>query len=166
METLLQDIRYALRGVRRRPAFAIVAVIILALGVGANTSIFTLINAVILKPLPVSKPEELVLFDDLPDEGSFTGDPWPGRWRRFSYSAYGYFREHDRSFQELSAFRSGESRVSVRLTDAQPGELVQRATGHLVSGNYFAVMGVNAIKGLVLTNEDDSPGAHPVAVIS
>ena len=166
MDSLLKDIRYGMRGLLRRPAFAIVAVMILALGIGANTAIFTLINAVLLKPLPVSKPEELVLFDDSPGEGTSTGDPKTGRWRLFSYSAYRYFREHDRSFQELSAFRSGESRMSVRRTDAQPGEPVQRATGHLVSGNYFAVMGVNAIKGRVLTNEDDSPGAQPAAVIS
>ena len=166
MESLFKDIRYGLRGLLKRPAFTIVALVILALGIGANTAIFTLINAVILKPLPVSKPEELVLFDDSPSEGSFTGDPWPGRWRLFSYSAYRYFREHDRSFQELSAFRSGESRMSVRRTDAPPGEPAQRAWGHLVSGNYFAVMGVNAMQGRVLTNEDDSPAAHPAAVIS
>src|ERR1700730_12505233 len=166
MDSLLQDIRYGLRGLLRRPAFTVVALAILALGIGANTAIFTLINAVILKPLPVSKPEELVLFDDSPDEGAFTGDPWPGRWRRFSYSAYRYFRDHDRSFQELSAFRSGESRVSVRRTDAQPGESAKRAWAHLVSGNYFAVMGVSALQGRVLTNEDDSPAAHPAAVIS
>jgi predicted permease len=166
METLLKDIRYGMRGLLRRPAFAIVAVIILALGIGANTAIFTLINAVILKPLPVSKPEELVLFDDLPNEGTSDGDPTTGQWHRFSYYAYQYFREHDRSFKELSAFRSGESRVSVRRTDAQPGEPAQRASGHLVSGNYFAVLGVNAMQGRVLTNEDDSPAAHPAAVIS
>ncbi len=145
MDSLLKDIRYGMRGLLRRPAFAIVAVIILALGIGANTAIFTLINAVLLKPLPVSKPEELVLFDDSPSEGTSTGDPTTGRWRLFSYSAYRYFREHDRSFQELSAFRSGESRMSVRRTDAQPGEPAQRAWGHLVSGNYFAVMGVKGV---------------------
>ena len=166
MDSLLKDIRYGLRGLLRRPAFTVVALAILALGIGANTAIFTLINAVILKPLPVSKPEELVLFDDSPEEGAFTGDPWPGRWRRFSYPSYRYFREHDRSFQELSAFRSGESQVSVRRTDAQPGEPAQRAWGHLVSGNYFTVLGVNAMQGRVLTNEDDSPAAHPAAVIS
>ena len=168
METLLKDIRYAMRGLLRRPAFAIVAVIILALGIGANTAIFTLINAVLLKPLPVSKPDELVLFNDSPSEGTRTtdGDPSTGQWRYFSYSAYRYFREHNRSFQELSAFRSGESRVSVRRTDGQTGETTQRASGHLVSGNYFAVLGVNAMQGRVLTNEDDQPAAPPAAVIS
>jgi predicted permease len=168
MDTLLKDIRYGLRGLLRRPAFTIVALVILALGIGANTAIFTLINAVLLKSLPVSKPEELVLFDDSPNEGTTIsdGDPRTGQWRRFSYSAYRYFREHDGAFHELSAFRSGETRVSVRRPDAQAGESAQRASGHLVSGNYFAVLGVNALQGRVLTNDDDTPSAHPAAVIS
>jgi predicted permease len=168
METLFKDIRYGLRGLLRRPGFTAVALVILALGVGANTAIFTLINAVVLKPLPVSKPEELVLFNDSASEGTRTsdGDIRAGRSDIFSYAAYRYFREHDSSFQELSAFRSGESRVSVRRSDAPSGEAAQRASGHLVSGNYFAVLGVNAMQGRVLTNEDDSPAAHPAAVIS
>jgi predicted permease len=166
MDSLLKDIRYGLRGLLRRPAFTVVALAILALGIGANTAIFTLINAVLLKPLPVSHPEELVLFDDSPDEGTSDGDPKTGQWHRFSYSSYRYFREHDRSFQELSAFRTGESRMSVRRADAPPGASAQRASGHLVSGNYFAVLGVNAKQGRVLTNEDDLAAAHPAAVIS
>jgi len=70
-----------------------------------------LIDAVLLKPLPVIKPEQLVLFDDSTGEGTSTsdGDPSPGQVHRFSYAAYSYFREHDSSFQELSAFRSGEA---------------------------------------------------------
>ena len=168
-DSLFKDIRFGLRGLLRRPAFTIVALVILALGIGANTAIFTLINAVVLKPLPVSKPEELVLFNDAANEGTSTmgdEDIPAGRMQRFSYRAYRYFREHDSSFQELSAFRSGESRLSVMRPDAQPGASVERASSHLVSGNYFAVLGVNAAQGRVLTNEDDSPGAHPTAVIS
>ena len=168
METLFKDIRYGLRGMWKRPAFTIVALVILALGIGANTAIFTLIDAVLLKPLPVNKPEQLVLFDDSTGEGTSTsdGDPSPGQVHRFSYSAYRYFREHDSSFQELSAFRSGESGLNVRQTDTQNGGNAERASGHLVSGNYFAVLGVNALRGRVLTNEDDSPAAQPAAVIS
>jgi predicted permease len=168
VESLFQDIRYGIRGLLKRPAFTAVALTILALGIGANTAIFTLINAVVLKPLPVTKPQELVLFSDSTGEGTRTsdGDPSAGRWDYFSYASYRHFREHDRSFQELGAFRSGESRVSVRRADAQAGEAAQRASGHLVSGNYFAVLGVNAIQGRVFTNEDDSPAAQPAAVIS
>jgi predicted permease len=166
METLLKDIRYGLRGLLRRRGFTAVALITLALGIGANTAIFTLINAVVLKPLPVNKPEELVLFNDTPSEGTRNsdGDLSAGRWDLFSYESYRYFREHDPSFQELSAFRSGESRISVRRTDGQAES--ERASGHLVSGNYFAVLGVGAMQGRVISNEDDSPAAPPAAVIS
>src|SRR5215210_6744266 len=121
METFIKDIRYGFRGLLRRRGFTAVALITLALGIGANTAIFTLINAVVLKPLPVNKPEELVLFNDTPSEGTRTSDGviQAGRWDLFSYASYRYFREHDQSFQELSAFRSGESRISVRRTDVQ-----------------------------------------------
>jgi macrolide transport system ATP-binding/permease protein len=168
MESLLQDIRYGLRGLWKRPAFTLVALTILALGIGANTAIFTLINAVLLKPLPVSHPEELVLFDDSAGEGTSIsdGDPPPGQRHRYSFEQYRYFREHDKSFQELCAFRSGESRVSVRRSDAPAGAAAERASSHLVTGNYFAVLGINALKGRVLNNEDDSAAAPPAAVIS
>jgi len=168
MENLIQDIRFGLRGLLKRPAFTIVALVILALGIGANTAIFTLINAVVLKQLPVSKPEELVVFNDAAGEGTSTyadDDIPPNRRERFSYALYRHFREHDSSFQELSAFRSGESRVSVRRSEA-PGETAERASGHLVSGNYFTVLGVNPMQGRLLTNQDDAPGAPPAAVIS
>jgi predicted permease len=169
MENLFKDIRYGFRGLLKRPAFTIVALVILALGIGANTAIFTLLNAVVLKPLPVYKPDELVLFNDLPNEGTSTmdeGDIPTGRTERFSYAAYRYFRDHDSSFQELSAFRGGESRISVRRPEGQAGQAAERASAHLVSGNYFTVLGVNAMQGRVLTNEDDAPAAQPAAVIS
>lgn len=168
LDSMLQDIRYSWRGLIKRPAFTMVAVIILALGIGANSAIFTLINAVVLKPLPVPNPEELVLLNSSPSEGTRNtdGDLSPGRWDHFSYASYRYFREHDKSFQDLSAFRSGESRLSMRRVDASSSEAAQRASGHLVSGNYFSVLGVNATLGRVLTNEDDLPAAPPAVVIS
>ena len=152
----------------KRPAFTLIALVILALGIGANTAIFTWINAVVLKPLPVSKPEELVLFNDLPNGGTSTlddGDIPSGRTERFSYASYRYFREHDPSFR-ISVLPQRRSRVSVRRADAPAGEAAQRASGHLVSGNYFSLLGVNALMGRVLTNEDDSTAAQPTAVIS
>jgi len=166
METLFKDIRYGLRGLVKRKAFAAIAVLTLALGIGANTAIFTLVNAVMLKSLPVYKPEELVLFSDATNEGTSLEDsPRTGEWQRCSYASYEYFRDHNQSFTELAALRSGESRLSVRRTDEQ-GSAAQRASGHLVSGNYFSVLGVRAMRGRVLTSEDDKPGAAPAAVMS
>ena len=166
MDQLFKDIRYGFRGLLKRKGFALVAVLTLALGIGANTAIFTLVNAVILKSLPVYKPEELVLFSDTTGEGTSIEDsPRTGAWQRFSFSSYEHLRSHNQSFQDVAAVRSGESRLSVRRTDSQSTAAV-RAQGHLVSGNYFAVLGVRALRGRVLTPEDDNASAQPAAVIS
>jgi predicted permease len=168
MDAILKDLRYALRTLLKRPGFTLVAVVTLGLGIGANTAIFTLVNAVIYKKLPVANANQLVLFSDGASEGTRTsdGDPSSGEANLFSYANYEYFRDHDPSYQSLSAFRSGESRLSVRRTDAQSAAAAQRAQGHLVSGNYFSVLGVNALLGRVLAPEDDKADAHPVAVMS
>ncbi|HEU4836110.1 MAG TPA: ABC transporter permease [Pyrinomonadaceae bacterium] len=164
MENLLKDIRYGVRGLLKRKGFAAVAVLTLALGIGANTAIFTLVNAVMLNSLPVEKPEELVLFSDATGEGTSVEDtPRTGKWNLFSYASYEYFRNHNQSFQDIAALRSGPSRLSVRRPDSPAAA---RGAGQLVSGNYFSVLGVRAIRGRVLTNEDDKPGAQPAAVIS
>src|SRR4030095_2328684 len=157
MEFLLNDVRYAFRNLIKRPAFTSVAVITLALGIGANTAIFTLLNAVTFKPLPVKQPQELVLFNESSGEGTSNGDPSTGEWRRFSYASYRYFLDHDQNYQGLSAFRSGESRISVSGGQTQSGEAAQRASSHLVSGNYFTVLGAHAFLGRVLMPEDDKP---------
>jgi len=167
MATLLKDLRYGLRSLLKRPAFATIAIIVLALGIGANTAIFTLVNAVLLKSLPVSNPEELVLFTDNVGEGTSLQDtPRMGEWGYFSYESYKYLRAHNQSFQDITAFRSGESRLSVRKTGPQSGEQAQRASAHLVAGNYFSVLGVGAMRGRVLTEADDAANAQPAAVIS
>jgi predicted permease len=166
MDSLLRDLKFAARSLVKRPVLTITAVITLTLGIGANTAIFTLLNAVTFKSLPVTRPQELVFFDDSRNEGTSNGDPSTGRWMRYSYASYEYFRDHDQNHQGLSAFRTGESRLSVRAGGTQSGETKQPASGHLVSGNYFSVLGVNALLGRGLTPEDDKPGAHPVAVMS
>src|ERR1700754_4098893 len=101
MDSLLSDIRYGIRSLIKRPGFTAVAVITLALGIGANTAIFTLLNAVTFKKLTVSKPDELVFFYGSSDEGTSNGDPFIGEWRRFSYASYQYFLTHDQSYQAL-----------------------------------------------------------------
>src|ERR1043166_9996175 len=108
MENLIKDIRYGLRSLRKRPAFAAIAIVTLMLGIGANTAIFTLVNAVMFKSLPVHNPQELVLFSDVAGEGTSISDtPRVGKWDRFSYASYQYLRDHQQSFQEVTAFRSG-----------------------------------------------------------
>ncbi|HKV37081.1 MAG TPA: ABC transporter permease [Pyrinomonadaceae bacterium] len=166
METLLKDIRYGFRGLIKRKGFAAIAVLTLALGIGANTAIFTLVNAVMLKSLPVSQPEQLVLFSDTTGEGTaYEDSPRVGEWKRFSYASYVYIHDHNQSFQDIAALRSGTSRLSVRRADTQ-GAAATRASGQLVSGNYFSVLGVGAARGRVLTPEDDKANAQPAAVIS
>ena len=166
MESLIKDLKYGLRGLVRRKGFAAIAVLTLALGIGANTAIFTLVNAVMLKSLPVQHPEQLVLFSDTTGEGTSVHDvPMTGEWKRFSHPSYLYFRNHNQSFQDIAAFRSGESRLSVRRSETQ-GAAATRASGHLVTGNYFSLLGVSALRGRLLTPEDDKPNAPPAAVIS
>jgi len=168
MATLIQDLKYGLRMLLKSPGFTAVVVLSLGLGIGANTAIFTLIDAVMLKTLPVEKPEQLALFFDGSDEGTRVSRGGMGtgeRWRYYSYPLYEYLRDHNQFFQGLCAFRLGEDRLSVSLQGARSGS-THKAAGHLVSGNYFSVLGVNAIIGRTLSPEDDRPGARPSAVIS
>lgn len=162
MGTFLQDLRYALRMLRKNPAFTAVAVVTLALGIGANTAIFSLENAVMLKMLPVKNPGELVVVGD-PTEvyGRHIGDP---QVTEFSYPLYRDIRDGSTVFTGMLA--SGEAH-RLRVTGDSIDEISGGSTGVLVSGNYFSVLGVNALYGRVITPDDDSgPGAHPVTVVS
>ena len=163
METLFQDLQYAFRMLRKTPAFTTVAVLTLALGIGANTAIFSLVNAVMLKMLPVKAPGELVVVGDpVAVHSRSMGDP---RVDMFSYPLY---RELNAGSQVFSGMLASGEVHRLRLVAAQGGnEITGRATGVLVSGNYFSVLGVNALYGRVLTPEDDNaPNAHPVIVVS
>jgi predicted permease len=162
MGTFLQDLRYALRMLRKNPAFTAVAVLTLALGIGANTAIFSLENAVMLKMLPVRNPAELVVVGDPTEVHSRRmGDPGVSV---FSYPLYRDIRDGSSVFTGVLA--SGEAH-RLRVTGDSIGEISGNTTGVLVSGNYFSVLGVNALYGRVITPDDDSaPGANPVAVVS
>jgi predicted permease len=160
--TLMQDLRYALRRLRQSPGFALVCIITLALGIGANTAIFTLVDAVMLKSLPVRNPTELYRLGDNDNccvNGGFQDD-----WALFSYAKYQQFRDHTPEFSQLAAFQAFESPLSVR----RPG--VARAAesfgGEFISGNYFLTLGIRAFAGRLIGPEDDKPGAAPVAVMS
>ena len=128
MENLFKDLKYGARGLLRRKGFSAIAVLTLALGIGANTAIFTLVNAVMLKSLPVSQPEQLVLFSDATGEGTSVEDsPRSGEWERFSYASYLYFRDHNQEFQDIAALRSGTSRLSVRRAQTEGGAAARAA---------------------------------------
>src|ERR1700730_2096383 len=149
--TLWQDVRYAGRMLLKSPGVTAIAALSLALGIGANTAIFSLVDEVVLKKLPVKNPTELVRAGHTRLEG--------GADYAFPYSAYEQLR--DRNHTLAGMFASDESRLSA-MVDGQP-ELLQ---GAMVSGSYFRVLGVDAILGRTFTAEDDRPGRPPVTVIS
>jgi predicted permease len=174
LETLWQDVRYGLRQLRRNPGFTAVAVITLALGIGANTAIFTLVDAVMLRNLPVKNPNELVLFADNAGEGVSMSAPTPGtpikvpsgQWKLFSFPLYRDLRDHNRLFQGICAFENPYDSLTVRWENRGRRSPAQVALGKLVSGNFFSVLGVHAALGRTLTPEDDQQGAPPVGVVS
>jgi predicted permease len=157
MDILWQDIRFAFRTIRKNPGFTAVAVLSLALGVGANTTIFTLLNAALLSPLPVERSSELVAVytTDTTRIGPF------GNLSPMSYLNLKDFRERNESLADIAGY-SGPQGVSA-ITGSEP----QQAFVELVTGNYFTVLGVKAAKGRVFTaDEDETRGEAPVAVIS
>ncbi len=172
IETLWQDLRYALRTLRRNPGFTMVVALSLALGIGTNTVVFSLLDAVLLKTLPVKEPERLVLFRLLEGEKTIfsggTGDVDGGRDQAtglkistsFPYPALDHFRARNESLSDVFAFALlRQVNVSV---DGQPEVVV----GQVVSGNYFAGLGLPALLGRTLIDADDRAGAEPAAVIS
>ena len=164
LERLIHDTRYALRRLRLAPAFTLSTVTTLALGIGATTSIFTLVNAVLLASLPVSKPGELYRLGETSRCCYFDGYAQEREFSLISYELYQRLRDHTRGFSELAAFGAGQYGFAVRRTGL--AETAQPLPGEFVSGNYFAMFGVAAHVGRTLTAEDDRPGAPPVAVMS
>lgn len=162
-EDLIKDVRHAMRYLRKSPGFATAAVLSLALGIGATTAIFTIINAVLLKSLPVRNPQELVVLGPAHGSGSGTGMPRDGSFSLYSYDLYGHL-QNTQVFADLCAVQSTtETGVGVRRAGWSRSELGQ---ARLVSGNYFHVLGVNAAFGRALAPSDDSGNAQPVAVVS
>ncbi len=152
MGNLPQDLRYAIRILRRNPLFTAVAVSSLGLGIGANTAIFSLIDKVMFRLLPVKAPADLVLFS-----------------RAFPYPRFEQFRDTNEVFSGMTAVCALDQ-VKTDGSEAgahMPGFQADRLTGRIVSGTYFAVLGVDAILGRTLTRDDDKiAGGHPVVVIS
>jgi len=161
MATLMQDVRFAIRMLLKNPVFTIIAMLTLALGIGANTAIFSLTDQVLLRRLPVVRPQELVV---LRSPGPRSGRTWSdgSSDNIFSYPLYKDMREHLPAFSGLLARFPLET-----LSVSAEGQTAEKSTGELVSGNYFEVLGVGPAVGRVLTAEDETaPGANPVAVLS
>ena len=161
MHNTLNDLRFALRQLRRSPGFALTAILTLALGVGANTAIFSLLDQALLRSLPVHDPQQLVILEG-------TGKAWEGHTgihggdveAYFSYPMYKDLRDHNQAFDGLIATTSAD----VGFARANASQVVD---SELVSGNYFTVLGVAPAFGRVLTQSDDlQPNANPVAVLS
>ena len=169
MTTLLQDIRYGFRMLLKQKGLTAVALLSLALGIGANTALFSIVDAMLLKMLPVREPERLVLFKSLAPRdfsvGSYNGsshtDEATGLQSRtsFAYITYQRMREQESPVSDLIAFANVNLNVNV---DGEP----DMATGQAVSGNYYSGLGVQPALGRLLTDEDDKPNATAVAVLS
>jgi predicted permease len=166
MGTLLQDLRYGLRMLAKNRVFTAVAVLTLALGIGANTAIFSLVNAVLLRNLPVHDPGRLVLFSDNPNDSISMSPGVPsGQQAEFSYPFYSYVRDHSQLFEGVCAFQTPEDTLTIR-EESEADRAVEVAQGKLVSGNFFSVLGVGTAMGRTLTPADDQASAPPVAVVS
>jgi len=151
MGTFLQDLRYGSRMLLKRPGLSSIAIITLALGIGANTAIFSLVNTVLLRPLPIDRPEQLV---------SLNSDSPGSNVPTLSYPNYRDFRDRNDVLAGLLCYRFSPISLSNNGVN-------ERMWAYLVSGNYFDVLGVKPALGRFFTEQDDkAPGAHPVAVIT
>jgi putative ABC transport system permease protein len=152
LQTAGQDLRYALRSLRKSPGFTALAVLAMALGIGANTAIFTVVNGVLLRPLPLVQPERLFLISYQPQAGPFSSAPLLGGRH------YLEFQRRTHAFERVAAFGQGEA----TLTGV--GDAV-RLPSALVTASFFAVLRVSAAMGRTFTSEDEQRGAPGVAVI-
>ncbi len=163
LESLAQDIRYGVRQLLRSPGFSIVATLTLALGIGANTAIFTLIHSVMLKQLPIANPHQLYRIG----EGEDYCCEWGGLqspWGMFDYQFYKHLRDTNPAFEQLAAV--GASMPSFNILRTNSSAPAQAAVGEYVSGNYFSTLGIQPTSGRLLNPSDDTPQAAPVAVMS
>ena len=166
LKNTLQDLRYAVRQLRKSPGFALTVVITLALGIGANTAIFTLVHGILLRRLPVNDPRQLYRIGDNDDccvEGGFPGGASDtGDFTIFSTDLYQYLRTSTPEFEQLAAMQAGGATWSVRHGNA----VAKPLHGEFVSGNYFSTLGLQAYMGRIFSDQDDQPSAAPATVLS
>jgi hypothetical protein len=159
----MHDVFVALRHFRKSPAFSVTVVLTIALGIGANTAIFTLVHAILLKSLPVTDPKTLFRVGDLDDccvNGGFINDN--GDFDLFSHDLYKHLQETTPEFEQLVAMQSGGNEMSVR----RGSEPAKSERTEYVSGNYFKTLGIGSFAGRMLTDTDDTTGAVPTVVMS
>jgi predicted permease len=159
----MHDLKLALRQFRKSPGFVATIILTISLGIGANTAIFTLVHAILLKSLPVSNPRTLYRVGDLDDccvNGGFMNDD--GDFDLFSYDLYRQLQATTPEFEQLAAFQSGRNMMNVRSANAT----TKSERTEYVSGNYFSTFGLGAYAGRMIQPSDDAPGAAPVAVLS
>jgi putative ABC transport system permease protein len=167
---VLSDFRYVLRQLRRSPGFVVTAVVTLALGIGATTAIFTLVQQVMLQSLAVTRPDQLWLIGDdvrCCNYGGYTQSGVSGHYNEFtifSWEAYKLFRGNTPAFQDLAALQAGDALLGVRrVGSSAPSD---NRNGEFVSGNFFQTLGLSAWRGRLFTDADDQEGAPPAAVMS
>jgi predicted permease len=163
MNTLLQDIRYALRQLRQAPAFTLTVIITLALGIGANTAIFTLVHGILLRSLPVADPTTLYRIGDNDDccvNGGFPNDA--GDFSIFSYGLYQQLKNSAPEFEQLAAIQAAQTTWNVRRGEG----LGKSLHGEFVSGNYFSTFGLSSYAGRLMSDGDDNASAPPAVVLS
>lgn len=166
-DSLAQDLRYSFRMFRKSPGFTAVAVLTLALGIGANTAIFSVLESVLLRALPVHKPNELVVLTNPDAHGANFGSQG-GTRNQLAYSEFEYLRDHNEVFSGMFAADSAIPEAEIILTNSASGSgEKQRARIKLVSGGYFPTLGLTPAAGRFFANEvDRERGASPVAVVS
>ena len=163
LESLWQDVRYGLRQLRNAPGFTVAAVLTLALGIGANTAIFTLVHGVLQRSLPVADPSRLYRVGDQGTCCYNTGfENDTGDYDLFPYDLYLQLQQSSPEFEQLAALQAGGSSLSVR-SGSSPAKPFR---SEFVSGNYFETLGVSAYAGRPFTSNDDRSGAQPVVVLS
>ena len=166
MNQLMQDVRFALRQLRKAPGFTVTAVLTLALGIGANAAIFTLVHAVLLQNLPVDDPKTLVRVGDTNDCCVNGGTPDNNDYSIFAYDLYKHLRDNTPEFEQLAAMQAGIGNGSITARSSQPDALPKALRGEFVTGNYFQTFGLRPYAGRLLASTDDVEGAPMAAVMS
>ncbi len=166
MRVLLQDLAFAFRQLRKAPGFTITVLLTLALGIGANSAIFTLVNAILLHNLPVTDPKSLVRIGDRDDCCVNGGWIDSGDYSLFATDTYYMFKKNLPEFEELAAMESGYAWRPITVRRAGPQTIAKSVMGTFVSGNYFRVFGLSPAAGRLFIDADDQKGAPITAVMS